>query len=188
MAMEGDDSSGPSALRISDSVTIAGPGAHLLSLDASRLDPTPASNWRDETTGDDGDGSRVFRIDDGNSIADKMVVINQMTITGADYWYHAIFNSENLSITSCRIIDNGGGGIHSERGNLTVSNCMVSGNAALTGAGGIGNSSGELTVVDSTISGNSGSYGGIGIFHSRFSLIRSSILHNSGHLSGSRYL
>ena len=45
-------------LAITDSLTINGPGANLLTIDASGNDPTPDVN--------NGDGSRVFNIDDGN--------------------------------------------------------------------------------------------------------------------------
>lgn len=46
-------------LAITDSLTIIGPSAGLLTIDASGSDPTPDENK--------GDGSRVFRIDDGMS-------------------------------------------------------------------------------------------------------------------------
>ena len=62
-----------------------------------------------------------------------------------------------------------GGGIYSQGATVTVSNCTLSGNSALSfgkgGGGGIFNSGGSLTVVGSTLSGNSapapGSGGGI---------------------------
>ena len=45
-------------LAITDSLTINGPGANLLTIDASGNDPTPDVN--------DGLGSRIFNIDDGD--------------------------------------------------------------------------------------------------------------------------
>ncbi len=46
-------------LHISDSLAINGPGADVLTIDASGSDPTPDEN--------NGDGSRIFNIDDGPS-------------------------------------------------------------------------------------------------------------------------
>ena len=62
-------------LLINKSLVINGPGANLLTIDASGNDPTP--------TQDNGDGSRVFNIDDGsNNSVD--VVISGLTLTGGD--------------------------------------------------------------------------------------------------------
>ena len=47
-------------LAITDSTTIIGPGANLLTIDASGNDPTPGRT-------NNGDGSRVFNIDDGTA-------------------------------------------------------------------------------------------------------------------------
>ena len=62
-------------LVITDSVTINGPNDLSLTIDASGNDPTPNTN--------NGDGSRVFNIDNGSvSLAD--VAINLLVLTGGD--------------------------------------------------------------------------------------------------------
>ena len=50
-------------LKITDSLTINGPGANLLTIDASGNDPTP--------TLINGDGTRIFNIDDGTVHCDE---------------------------------------------------------------------------------------------------------------------
>ncbi len=50
-------SSDRSAFLITDDLAISGPGADLLTIDASDLDPTPDSNLDDGTASNDGDGS-----------------------------------------------------------------------------------------------------------------------------------
>jgi hypothetical protein len=124
-------------LKITDGLTIAGPGANLLTVDASGNDPTPDHN--------NGDGSRVFNIDERSiiyidgSIENHGVSISGLTLTGGDAGL------------------NGGGAIL-VRGELTVANCTISGNSATGGGGAIFGQS--LTVINSTISGNSAEYGG----------------------------
>src|SRR4249919_2466354 len=55
-------------LKITDDLTITGPGANSLTIDASGNDPTPNSTYVDgKKSADDGDGSRIFNIDDGVS-------------------------------------------------------------------------------------------------------------------------
>jgi len=61
-------------LRITDSLTINGPGAHLLTIDASGNDPTPVEK--------NGDGSRVFSIDDSRDLSFLDVTINHLTVAG----------------------------------------------------------------------------------------------------------
>jgi hypothetical protein len=58
-------------LKITDSLSINGPGAELLTIDASGSDPTPNSIFGDDNFEDDGDGTRIFHIDDGNEVVDS---------------------------------------------------------------------------------------------------------------------
>ena len=53
-------------LLITDALTIEWPRSRLLTIDASGNDPTPDSTLADGVTAEDGDGSRVFRIDDAD--------------------------------------------------------------------------------------------------------------------------
>ncbi|MEZ6071252.1 MAG: hypothetical protein R3C10_13505 [Pirellulales bacterium] len=72
-------------LVIDKSLSIDGPGADLLTVDASGNDPTPDSVLTDDATiADDGDGSRVFNIDDGNSHSQATVTLSGLTISGGD--------------------------------------------------------------------------------------------------------
>jgi predicted outer membrane repeat protein len=170
-------------LKITDSLTINGPGAELLTIDASGNDPTPHLN--------DGKGSRVFYIDDGKDNVDSPVTIRGLTLTGADvggfdirgFKGGAIQSWENLTVTSSTISGNSagsGGGIYVYfNGNLTVTSSTISGNSAQFGGGGI-RADGNVTVTSSTFSGNSASGdGGGGILAGKLTVQSSTISGNS---------
>ena len=153
-------------LKITDDLTITGSGANLLTIDASGNDPTPTVN--------NGDGSRVFEIDDG-TIALKTVFISGLTLTGGDVTGvstpsggGAIRTFENLTVTACTISGNSasyGGGILNGSGTLLVADSTITANLARQGVnspgqgGGIYNN-GALTLTASSISGNSAAGGG----------------------------
>src|SRR5688572_15066489 len=63
-------------LAIEKNLAIAGPGAEQLLIDASSNDPTPEE--------DNGDGIRVFLVDDGDTANRISVAISGLTLTGAD--------------------------------------------------------------------------------------------------------
>jgi hypothetical protein len=87
------------ALTIADSLTINGPGAQLLTIDASGNDPTPDQ--------DNGDGSRIFAISrPGVDLAD--VTLRGLTLTGGDQQTSggAISNLERLLVSDCTITGN----------------------------------------------------------------------------------
>ena len=149
-------------LSITDPLSIFGPGAGLLTIDASGNDPTPFTN--------NGDGSRVFNIDDGSS-ALLDVGILYVTLTGGDAGGSggAVFTRENLSVVSSTITGNatsanefgaGGGGIYSSAGgtnpnSLVVLYSTITNNvAANSEGGGIRKRFGSLVVGSTTISGN----------------------------------
>lgn len=166
-------------LSVTSSMAIDGPGASLLTIDASGNDPTPTQN--------NGDGSRVFSID-GNSTL--FVSLSGLTLTGGDQSDSlfgsggAIRNSEQLTLADCTIIENStgrsGGGI-SSIGSLTLTRCSITGNAAKGGRGGGIDSLGELTMSDSVIEGNSASAvgGGISQYTSPMSVTNCTIAGNS---------
>ncbi len=113
-------------------LTIIGPGATLLSVDASGNDPTPAIN--------DQNGSGVFTIAGPNP--GGLVSISGITITGADASGNGggIVASETLFLSDCVITGNhaggSGGGIHTQNNQgLTINHCTISGNSASTGGG-----------------------------------------------------
>jgi hypothetical protein len=128
------------ALSISERVTISGPGAAQLTVDA-------------------GGNSRIFYIDLGLANFDP-VSISGLTLTngytggrgGAIYNYDA-----DLTVSSAVVSDSYAGGqggdIYSYDGQLTVNASTVSGGDAFKG-GGLGSYTANLLVANSTVSGN----------------------------------
>lgn len=103
-------------LRVTSELTIEGPGAELLTIDASGNDPTPTTH--------NGDGSRIFRIDDGNDSQFLAVEISGLMLTGGDAGGAfeqsaggAIFSRESLTLFDATLTDNAsrssGGAIYS---------------------------------------------------------------------------
>lgn len=146
-------------LRITKDVTIQGPGSELLTIDASGNDLTPFL--------DNGDGSRVFNVNNGGG-TNIDVKINALTLTGGDAILDggAIRNLENLATTGLVVAGNSsqrdGGGIFTS-GSLTLINSTVSGNVASRDGGGVFSSGPYLTVHESNISNNTANGGGGGI-------------------------
>jgi predicted outer membrane repeat protein len=190
-------------LGITDALSIIGPGASLLTIDASGDDPTPNSTLDDGDDLNDGDGSRIFNIDDENFDTQFDVSVSGLRLTGGDVDGDggAILSLENLTVTHSAISGNsamfGGGGIYggySYNGNVTVDSSTISNNSAGNSGGGI--SADNLTLFNSTISGNSsgghGSYdgGGGGLLAFNLAVTNSTISGNStggsgGGISGS---
>lgn len=123
-------------LSVDHEVIIQGPTTFELEIDASGNDPTP-------TLGN-ADGSRVFRIDDGDIMAATDVIISNLTIMGGD------------------VIDRGGAIYNRE--NLTIANSWIKQNTASNDGGGIFTQFGDLTVVSSTLSENFAADDGGAIF------------------------
>jgi hypothetical protein len=158
-------------LAIRDDLTINGPSANLLTIDAGGNDPTSATN--------NGDGSRVFNIDNGDSGTLIDVELIGLTLTGGDASSSggAILTRENLTIADSVITGNatattafytGGGGIYSNAGftapnSLTVRDSSLSANSSANEGGGIRKRFGSLVVERSTISGNTSTNAGGGI-------------------------
>ncbi|MCF6308604.1 MAG: DUF285 domain-containing protein, partial [Flavobacteriaceae bacterium] len=127
-------------------------------------DLTINGNGATNTIIDGNNQDRVFMIfKSGNQIT---VAINGITIQNGRIYGNnlagaGIFNTENLTLTGCSIINNEatfntigsktyGGGINSSIGVLTLINCLVTGNSCLTEGGGI-RATGNLIIVNSTI-------------------------------------
>jgi hypothetical protein len=169
-------------LTITDDLAITGLGADLLTIDASGNDPTPEEH--------NGDGSRVFRVDDQlNAVPDKVVSIFGLTLTGGDVEQYggggAIESTEDLTLTGTTIVGNSaysGGGVFAQL--LTVIDSQILNNAARNNGGGI--NSQTLRMMGSTISGNSaGGFGGgidVGAYGAEPATIESSTISgNSAH-------
>ena len=151
-------------LLISQPVSIIGPGADLLTINADQL-------------------SRIFSVDDGT--ADNIEVeIAGLTLTGGRTETPAgenfrigsggaVRSFESLSVRESTISGNttvgvafGGGIFTGESGDLTVRNSTLSGNAAYSGGAIINYSTGPALIDNTTISGNTAtSYAGGGIFN-----------------------
>jgi predicted outer membrane repeat protein len=151
---------------ISDHLTINGPGASVLTVQAFNPSATL------------GDGERIFNVDDGSATL-KVVTVSGLTLTGGDtasgYGGGAILNFENLTITDCAISDNNsgtatvttrGGGIYNRGGDLVIADSAVSGNTSRGRGGGIYSRLGSLSIIRSTISGNeaNAAVGGGGLY------------------------
>ena len=146
-------------------LTITGPGADLLTLDAGDgTDNLPAT----------GDGYGIFLVANSTAIID--VAISGLTLTGGDTGTvststnsgGAIRNLENLTISSSIISRNAapsGGGINNQ-GVLTVIDSTIEENHAIAGHGGGIYSFGTSTTKSSTLSGNTASGRGGGIYSS----------------------
>ena len=164
-------------LAITDSVTISGPGADQLVIDAAGL-------------------SRIFNVDDGDSGIQLSVQLGGVTLTGGladdgddtttseDDYGGAIYSVENLLIVGAAIEDNQaavwGGGI-ANLGTLTVRDSTLAANRAING-GGIQNALGTASIVNTTISGNvaSDSGGGLGSFLGAVILANATVTANTG--------
>jgi hypothetical protein len=166
-------------LLVDDSVTISGPGANTLAVDANHA-------------------SRVFHIASG-----KTVTISGLSITNGlastpilSYNGGGIYNDNaTLTVSSCTISGNStptdqfgsGGGIFNDGyfggATLTVSNCTISGNSAVPGTGGgITNYGyGTMTIANSTLSGNT-AQDGAGIYNYSGELTNATVI--SSTLSG----
>jgi predicted outer membrane repeat protein len=152
-------------LTITDDLTITGPGAELLTIDASGNDPTPREK--------NGDGTRVFNVDDGILGSIQNVSLSRLTLTGGDVLGSggAIYSRDTLALSDSIIHANAasvdGGGVFSEFGSLTVINSRVSANQLTNrmrdGRGGGIASIGVTTVQGSQIVDNVANIGG-GLF------------------------
>ena len=159
-------------LAITDSVEIVGLGAELLTIDASGNDPTPDEN--------DGNGSRVFNINDNDDTNHRNVSIEGLTLTGGDITGGsntgggAILSFESLTVRSSTVTGNSsfaGGGISvigvgdsvSTISSSTIANNIARSEFTSTRGGGVFfrlRDSSELAITSSILSGNSSSDGG----------------------------
>jgi len=182
-------------LKITDALTIVGPGKDLLTIDAKGNDPAPTSRR--------GDGSRIFNIDDGTSTVIE-VAISGFSMTGGDVMEAggAIFTRETLSLANSTLDDNyahsaGGGAIAAtlrDGASFSMADCIVSNNVAAYG-GGVSLDVAQSSFVEinrceifgnENRSGTSGRGGGLLISNNggSVSIADSRIYHNSCRVSG----
>ena len=164
-------------LAIQAAANIVGPGAELLTIDASGNDPTPSQN--------NGDGGRLFTIPPGFFTGG--VTVSGLTLSGGDSAMHggAIASySGNLSLADCTITGNSaigkGGGVFGQ--DLTVINSTISGNTARSNGGGLHGV--NVTVTDSTIGDNYATVDGGGIYGTNVTMTNSTVDGNTAEDEG----
>jgi len=148
-------------LAITDSLTINGPGAEWLTIDASGNDLYPRSI---------GDGSRIFNVDDDNSSMSIDVAIRGLTLTGGDanQFGGAILSREKLLAESLVVTGNqatlgGAIALFAAGGESIVADCMIVGNEASSQGGAFyaqGSPTATVVIRDNTIAGNTANRGG----------------------------
>jgi hypothetical protein len=122
----------------SGTLTIQGPGADLLSIDANNA-------------------SQVFSVPSGSS-----ATLNGLTITGGNGLYGGGIDADSgttLNVNDCVVTDNSahfGGGIYFGGSAVTITNTTLSGNTGDAGAG-LGATCTDVTVEGCTVSGNTAS-------------------------------
>jgi hypothetical protein len=134
------------SLQISDSLTVEGPGASKLAIDA-------------------GGQSRVLDVASHDDATTINVTLQDLTISGGyeSFGGGGIYNQENLAIVDSVITGNAansGGGIYNSSGVLLILDSVIANNRTLASlggvnhGGGIANLMGGLTILDTTIDGN----------------------------------
>ncbi|MDT8408136.1 MAG: choice-of-anchor Q domain-containing protein [Wenzhouxiangellaceae bacterium] len=130
---------------------------------------------------------RVFEIESGAEVE-----ISGLTITNGrgDFGGGGISNRGRLTLSDCIVSNNAaeafsaGGGIDNFGGTLLVDRCVITGNFADTG-GGIANDGGAVSITDSTIFANHSEFlgGGIDSIGDLF-IERSAVFNNSSEFGG----
>jgi hypothetical protein len=178
-------------LAITDDLSIDGPGAELLTIDASGNDPTPDSDPNDENPHDDYDGSRIFAISDGIESSTIVVAMEGLTLTGAQSSDvgGAIWSEEDLTLMAMTIAENSGfvGGGISASGALQMIACAISSNIS-DGGGGLSFTGNDLSILQSVFEENLANNpgGGISILTNAasISIVDSQFVNNTALLSG----
>jgi hypothetical protein len=157
-------------LLINKDLTIAGPGADLITVSGNGA-------------------SRVFEIADPFTVGISALTIAHGSVTDGNGGGIANFGA--LTLANCVLSDNSitgtsgaglGGGVYSFLGTLTITNTTLSGNSANFG-GGIRDFGGTVTVTGSTLSGNSANLGG-GIASDGTLTVSNSTLSGNSAISG----
>jgi S-adenosylmethionine hydrolase len=158
-------------LQLSKTLTIAGPGANLISVsgnNAARVfhvfgGVTDTVSGLTVTSGRQADGG-AMRVDVSGTLSLTACTVSNSSSTTSG---GGIDSLGNLVVTSCTLTGNScssyGGGLYNDHGTLAVTDCTLSGNTANLG-GGIATLSGTPTVTSSTVTGNLGRNTGGGLY------------------------
>ncbi|HUU62414.1 MAG TPA: right-handed parallel beta-helix repeat-containing protein [Dehalococcoidia bacterium] len=110
------------------------------------------------------DMSRVFYINNSTVDMSGMTIRNGNVSTAANGG--GLYNEYgNVTMTNCTVSGNeayNGGGLYNNGGNLTMTGCTISGNEANFWGGGIYRDGGEVTLTKCTVSGNTAASGMLG--------------------------
>ena len=188
-AVDGVTGSGTDTIQFAPSLTASGPAT--ITLSGTQLvitsDLTIEGPGADRLTLDGNHQSRLFLVDDvantRMNVAIRGLTLANGTANGSGGG--AIRNSETLTVARSIIRDCSsgyGGGIWSDRGDLTVLQSSISGNHANAIGGGIRASlGGTLTIIQSTISGNTMPIfgGGIAVEDTTTLIQQSTVVDNS---------
>jgi hypothetical protein len=154
------------------SITIAGPGANLLTISGNNASGvfdveggSAALSGLTVTDGRDVHGGGLYN-NGGNVALTNVTVTNNAANDGG-----GVFNQTGgtISLTDTTINSNsgatGGGLYNNTGGTMSLTNCTVSGNTAPGSGGGLyNNASGKMSLVNCTISGNSAGVTGGGLY------------------------
>ena len=137
---------GGAELAIGKSVTIAGPGADVLAIDA-------------------GGSGRVFDITSASAtVAISGLTLANGNVSGVGSGYGGgIYSQGALTVTACAFTGDGadfGGGLYNDGGTVSVAGCTFSGDTAGSYGGGLFNGGGTAVVTDSTFSGDAAGVSG----------------------------
>lgn len=166
--------SNQSALVVTDSVVIQGPGSDILTVDGSSIDPTPGVPQ--------GDGLRLFELRPGTDVS-----ISGLTLTGADVNGSggAIQSQGRLTLNDVVLRENsassGGGLSVSQFGSAEIADSAFIGNRVSFRGGGIDNFRADVSVVNTTFVGNGGGLAGGAIWNSGGTLdVQESLITGNG--------
>jgi len=176
-------------LKITDDVSILGPSAELLTIDATGNDPTPNVN--------NGDGSRILNIAGSIRPPQLVVTMSGLSLTGGDVGSLGgaiLSTAANLTIREMVLHDNSaqqGGALYANFGVVNIESSEIVDNNALRYGGGISVADSAFTMAGSIVSGNSAELGG-GIYarvapgrsSSFMTITDTSILNNTATVSG----
>ena len=131
-----------------------------LTIDASGNDPTPNSTLDDGDDTNDGDGSRVFNVDDGVGNSLSMLSVGGLTLTGGDASGAggAIKSFETLMASGLIVSENlaeTGGGISVGGNGSIISDSRIEDNSAGAGGGIFVTAAGTVTIEHVVVKGNS---------------------------------
>lgn len=129
-------------MAITDDLTITGPGADVITIDAVY-------------------SSRIFNIDDSDGMTSIPISISGLRLTrGNDPQGGAIYNAESLSVTSCILHQNiafNGGAIGNVGTIVSITNSVFNANGGSNTGGAIENTGTIESITNSTFSGNTAS-------------------------------